>query len=106
MLSKLSEQLGDNVQFSVQRPSIMCRLHFGSRAELPRLLQPGSWTPAPDPAVIVRPDFVEVRRIHLSFTLWHGNLALDDDAHESVWSDQKIDLDGLHRLLSERLRFA
>ena len=107
MLRALSEELGDNVQFSVKRPTITCKLHFGSRAEFPRhTLEPGSWTPAPDPAIIVRSDCVEVRRIHLSFSLWHGDLGLDAPENENVWFDRKIDFDGLHRLLSERLRFA
>ena len=107
MLRALSEELGDNVQFSVKRPTITCKLHFGSRAEFPRwTLQPGSWTPAPDPAIIVRSDCVEIRRIHLSFTLWHGNLAVENGIDENLWFDRKIDLDGLHRLLSERLRSA
>jgi hypothetical protein len=65
--------------------------------ELPyRTLQPGSWTPAPDPAVIVHSDCVEIRRIHLFFDLDFG---LDTEYN-------RLDLDTLHRLLSARLRFA
>ena len=78
--------------------------YFGSLAELPyETLQPDSWTPAPDPAVIVRSDCVEVRRIHLFF-----NLDLESDAPRTLWEngDYRVDRDALHRLLSARLIFA
>ena len=103
MLSGLSEELAD-VQFSVKQPSITCHLHFGSRAELPRLLQPGSWTPAPDPAIVVRSDCVEIRRINVTFRV-HLEDDLDQDGRK-IWWGRKIDHDTLHRVLSARLRFA
>ena len=81
-----------------------CHLHFGSRAELPRLLQPGSWTPAPDPAIVVRSDCVEIRRIHVTFRV-HLENDLDQDGRK-IWWGRKIDHDTLHRVLSARLRFA
>ena len=33
-------------------------------------------------------------------------MGLDDETDENLWFDLPIDLDDLHRLLSERLRFA
>ena len=106
VLGGLSEQVSrfSNVRFSRECPSIRCTLHFGSLAEIPfRTLQPGSWTPAPDAAVVVRSDCVEIRRIHLFFSLWQG---ADPQSDEELWFQRELDLDTLHRVLSERLRFA
>ena len=72
----------------------------------PYILQPGSWTPAPDPAVIVRSDCVEIRRIHLFFSLWHDDEALENTTQHRHFFERPLDFDTLHRVLSERLRFA
>ena len=65
-----------------------------------------AWTPAPDPAVIVRSDCVEIRRIHLFFSLWHDDEALENTTQHRHFFERPLDFDTLHRVLSERLRFA
>ena len=58
---------------------------------------------------------MDIRRINVSFGMSHGTLRThdsdsDSDSDGGVDSEfyfrSKVDLDGLHRLLSERLRFA
>ena len=92
------------LRFGTKRPSITCELHFGSLMETPHILQPGSWTPAPDPAIVVRSDCVEIRRIHVTFRV-HLENDTDQDGRK-IWWGRKIDHDTLHRVLSARLRFA
>ena len=106
VLSRLANRLNNTVRFGTKRPSITCELHFGSLMETPHILQPGSWTPAPDPAVIVRSDCVEIRRIHLFFSLWHDDEALENTTQHRHFFERPLDFDTLHRVLSERLRFA
>jgi hypothetical protein len=65
---------------------------------------------------VIGPDYVDIRRINVSFGMYHGILrdrsTGDSDTESYDSGDQnlrfhsKVDLDGLHRLLSERLRFA
>ena len=59
---------------------------------------------------------MDIRRINVSFGMSHGTLRTRDSDSDSDSDDggvdsefyfrSKVDLDGLHRLLSERLRFA
>ena len=57
---------------------------------------------------------MDIRRINVSFSMSHGTLRTRDSDSDSdgggvdseFYFGSKVDLDGLHRLLSERLRFA
>ena len=51
---------------------------------------------------------MDIRRINVSFDMSHGTLRDSDDGgiDSEFYFRSKVDLDGLHRLLSERLRFA
>ena len=79
-------------------------------------LQPETWEPSSDPSVVIGPDYVDIRRINVSFDMYHGTLRTrthdsDSDSDDGgqdpdLYFRSKVDLDGLHRLLSERLRFA
>ena len=104
-------------RLSVNVPQINCTITLGCWEEFPLDgLQPETWEPSSDPSVVIGPDYVEIRRINVSFGMYHGT-PIDrthDSDSESADGGQdprlsfrsKVDLDGLHRLLSERLRFA
>ena len=56
---------------------------------------------------------MDIRRINVSFRMSHGTLRTRESDSDSdgppdseFYFRSKVDLDGLHRLLSERLRFA
>ena len=96
-------------------PQISCTMTLGCWEEFPLDgLQPETWEPSSDPSVVIGPDYVDIRRINVSFRMSHGTLRTRDSDSDSdgggvdseFYFGSKVDLDGLHRLLSERLRFA
>ena len=101
-------------KLSVNVPQIKCTLSLGCWEEFPLDgLQPETWEASSDPSVVIGPDYVDIRRINVSFRMSHGTLRTRDSDSDSdgppdseFYFRSKVDLDGLHRLLSERLRFA
>ena len=102
-------------RLSVNVPQINCTITLGCWEEFPLDgLQPETWEPSSDPSVVIGPDYVDIRRINVSFGMSHGTLRTHDSDSDSddggvdseFYFRSKVDLDGLHRLLSERLRFA
>ena len=96
-------------------PQINCTITLGCWEEFPlEGLQPETWEPSSDPSAVIGPDYVDIRRINVSFCMSHGTLRTRDSDSDSdgggvdseFYFGSKVDLDGLHRLLSERLRFA
>jgi hypothetical protein len=113
--AKLLEEMHQQFQrLSVNVPQINCTMTLGCWEEFPLDgLQPETWEPSSDPSVVIGPDYVEIRRINVSFGMYHGTLRTRDSDSDTESFDggvssfrSKVDLDGLHRLLSERLRFA
>ena len=113
--AKLLEEMHQQFQkLSVNVPKISCTLSLGCWEEFPLDgLQPETWEPSSDPSVVIGPDYVDIRRINVSFDMYHGTLRTRESDSDSdgppdseFYFRSKVDLDGLHRLLSERLRFA
>ena len=112
LLEKMHQQFE---RLSVNVPQINCTVTLGCWEEFPLDgLQPETWEPSSDPSVVIGPDYVDIRRINVSFGMSHGTLRTRDSDSDSdgggvdseFYFGSKVDLDGLHRLLSERLRFA
>ena len=106
LLEKMHQQFE---RLSVNVPQINCTVTLGCWEEFPLDgLQPETWEPSSDPSVVIGPDYVDIRRINVSFRMSHGTLRNSDDGgiDSEFYFRSKVDLDGLHRLLSERLRFA
>ena len=113
--AKLLEEMHQQFQrLSVNVPQINCTMTLGCWEEFPLDgLQPETWEPSSDPSVVIGPDYVDIRRINVCFGMSHGTLRTRESDSDSdgppdseFYFRSKVDLDGLHRLLSERLRFA
>ena len=87
--------------------SLECKISIGTCSEFPNGMRADTWSPSPDPSVVIGDDYFEIRRICLFFHLFLYKNDYDDMYCYPDGSDIQdiFTLGVLHRVLSERLAF-
>ena len=103
--AKLLQEMHQQFQrLSVSVPQINCTMTLGCWEEFPLDgLQPETWEPSSDPSAVIGPDYVDIRRINVSFGMSHGTLRTHDSDSDSD-SDGGVDSEFYFRSKVERRR--